>query len=66
MDRIWLKNYQQNVPTDVDDLINRYQSIIEILEENFNKYGQQPAWYCMGKTITFAETDRLPLIYKIS
>lgn len=59
MDRIWLKNYQQNVPTDVDDQINQYQSLIEILEENFSKYKQNPAWYCMGKTINFAETDRL-------
>ena len=49
MDRIWLKSYQESVPTDVDDRINRYHSILDLLDENFQKFGDMPAWYCMGK-----------------
>lgn len=59
MDRIWLKNYQDNVPTDVDELIGRYPSLNDVLEENFKKFGPSQAWYCMGKSLTFAETEAL-------
>ncbi len=59
MDRIWLKNYQDNVPADVDELIGRYPSLNDVLEENFKKFGPSQAWYCMGKSLTFAETEAL-------
>lgn len=55
----WLKNYQDNVPTDVDELIGRYPSLNDVLEENFKKFGPSQAWYCMGKSLTFAETEAL-------
>ncbi len=57
MERIWLKQYPKGVPADID--VNEYESVREIFEESVGKYGSQPAFSCMGKTITFSELDTL-------
>ncbi len=61
MEKIWIKNYQAGVPTTIEDQIEKYQSILEILEESFTSYTSRPAYHCMGKTLTFGEIDRLSL-----
>ena len=55
MDRFWLKNYPQGVPADID--YHQYSSLVELLEEAFKKHGGQPAYSCMGKTMTFQDLD---------
>ena len=55
MDRFWLKNYPKGVPADID--YRQYKSLVELLEEAFKKHGGQPAYSCMGKTLTFHDLD---------
>ena len=55
-DRFWLKNYPKGVPADVD--VHQYSSLIQLLEEAFSKYSGQPAYSCMGKTLTYRELDQ--------
>src|SRR5450432_2894894 len=57
VEKIWLKHYPKGVPAEID--INEYASIRDVFEESVAKYGPRPAFSCMGKTITFAELDRL-------
>ncbi|TNF02067.1 MAG: long-chain-fatty-acid--CoA ligase [Deltaproteobacteria bacterium] len=57
MDKIWLKNYQEGVPAEIDP--NEYQNIPEILENAFTKYADKPSFHCMGKTFTYREIDLL-------
>jgi long-chain acyl-CoA synthetase len=55
-DRFWLKNYPKGVPADVD--VHQYSSLIQLLEEAFSKYSGQPAYSCMGKTLTYRELEQ--------
>ena len=57
MEKIWLKSYPPGVPAEID--VNQYASLREVLEESCAKFGSRPAYSCMGRTITFAELDRL-------
>jgi long-chain acyl-CoA synthetase len=57
MEKIWLKSYPAGVPAEID--INQYASLRDVLEEACAKYGPRPAYSCMGRTITFADLDRL-------
>ena len=55
MDQPWLKNYPQGVPANVK--YDQYASIVQLLEESFQKFATRPAFTCMGKTLTYAEVD---------
>ena len=55
MERIWLKQYPQGVPADID--VDQYTSIVQIFEESFKKFANRPAYTCMDKTMTYAEVD---------
>jgi long-chain acyl-CoA synthetase len=57
MDKFWLKAYQQGVPAEVD--WTQYRSLTHLLEESFRQYADRPAYACMGKSMTYAELDRL-------
>lgn len=59
MEKIWLKNYQSGVPATIEDQMEKYNSIPEILEESFKNFGNKPAYHCMGKTLTYTEVDGL-------
>ncbi len=59
MEKIWLKNYQQGVPATIEDQIEKYNSIPDILEESFKNYSNNPAFYCMGKSLSYQEIDKL-------
>jgi long-chain acyl-CoA synthetase len=59
MDKIWLKNYQPGVPANIEDQIEKYLSIGDLLEESFSKYSQTQAFNCMGKGLTYQEVDVL-------
>jgi len=59
MDKFWLKSYPQGVPSEVD--FSKYHSLTQLLEESLKKYASQPAFICMGKSITFAELDAMSL-----
>jgi len=57
MEKIWLKSYPKGVPAEID--VNAYRSIPDLIDTNIGKYSARPAYICMGKTITFADVDRL-------
>jgi long-chain acyl-CoA synthetase len=54
-DRFWVKNYPPGVPADIDP--NQYKSLVQLLDEAFKKYGSQPAYSCMGATLTYRDLD---------
>jgi long-chain acyl-CoA synthetase len=57
MERIWLKHYPAGVPADIDP--NKYRSIRDLFEESVASFRDRPAYYCMGKELTFGDIDRM-------
>ncbi|WP_036170752.1 long-chain-fatty-acid--CoA ligase [Massilia sp. 9096] len=57
MDKIWLKSYPPGVPADIDP--DQYGSLVQILEESFQKYAANNAFVCMDKFLTYAELDAM-------
>ena len=55
MDKIWLKNYPQGIPAEVD--INEFSSLPDILAKTCARFGDLPAFSNMGATLTYAELD---------
>ncbi|WP_247233221.1 AMP-binding protein [Telluribacter sp. SYSU D00476] len=53
----WLKYYPKGVPYEINP--DAYPSLIEMMEEGFSKFTNNPAYSNMGKEMTFAEVDRL-------
>jgi long-chain acyl-CoA synthetase len=56
-DRIWLSSYPDGVPADVD--VNRYSSVVEMMEESFKKFASRSAYSFMGKELTYKQVDEL-------
>ncbi|MGP1677262.1 MAG: long-chain-fatty-acid--CoA ligase [Burkholderiales bacterium] len=57
MEKIWLKHYPAGVPAEIDP--NKYQSIRDLFEESVASFGERPAYYCMGREISFADLERM-------
>jgi long-chain acyl-CoA synthetase len=57
VERIWLKSYPPGVPAEIDP--KEYASLVELFEKSVRKFSARPAFHSMGKTITYAELDRL-------
>lgn len=57
MEKIWLESYPDGVPSEID--ADAYSSIIEIFEESVQKYGERPAFYNMGKSLSYNELNEL-------
>ncbi|TAF99257.1 MAG: long-chain-fatty-acid--CoA ligase [Burkholderiales bacterium] len=55
MEKIWLAHYPKGVPATIDN--SQYTSIVQLLEESFQKFATRSAFTCMGKTISYAEVD---------
>lgn len=53
MSHPWYSGYDEGVPHEVD--VKQYASIIEILEEGWEKYANLPSFHCMGKSYTYAD-----------
>jgi len=53
----WLKFYPESVDKTVD--IEAYDSLSDLFDESVKKYGDMPAYECMGKSITFNELDKM-------
>ena len=56
-ERIWLKSYPEGVPADVD--VGVYTSLVDLMEESFQKHARQVAYSFMGHDISYAQTDSL-------
>ena len=57
MERIWLKHYPKGVPADIDG--RQYRSIGHLFEQSVAAFGPRPAYWNMGRSMTFAELDQL-------
>jgi long-chain acyl-CoA synthetase len=57
LDRNWLNNYPPGVPADIDP--DAYPSLKDAIEEALTTYRTQPAFTCMGATLTYAQLDEL-------
>ncbi|HEY6513396.1 MAG TPA: long-chain-fatty-acid--CoA ligase [Burkholderiaceae bacterium] len=55
MEKIWLKQYPEGVPAQID--VALYASLVTLMEESFVKYRALPAYVFMGKTVTFGQVD---------
>ncbi len=55
MEKPWLQHYPAGVPVNIDP--NAYPRVIDMLEECFKKYADRPAFYFMGKMLTFSQID---------
>jgi len=53
VEKIWLKNYQEGVPAEINP--DAYGSLVEIFEEACKKYGDKPSFVNMGETLSFKE-----------
>lgn len=57
MEKVWLKSYPEGVPAEID--VDAYSSIGDLFAEGVRKFADREAYTCMGKSITYAELDRL-------
>lgn len=59
MDYPWFESYEKGVPHEVN--VDEFNSIVELLDESFLKFANEPHFTCMGKTYTYKEIDELSL-----
>jgi len=57
VDKIWLKNYLARMPSEID--LDEFCSINHLLETAFRRLPQHWAYRNLGKTLTYAQVDRL-------
>ncbi len=53
----WHQHYPENVPKEIDP--DKYQSIVGLLDEIFEKYADLPAFKNMDKTLSYGEIDSM-------
>lgn len=53
----WQKRYPEGIPNEIGPL--EYGSVVELIDVASRKYGDREAFENMGRTLTFAEIDRL-------
>ncbi len=56
MNRIWVKQYPEGIPPEVD--VKAYASLKDILEKSCERFGDLPAYGNMGVSISYRELDR--------
>lgn len=55
--RPWLASYPAGIPAEID--VEEFASIPEVLQSAIERYRDNPAFSNLGKTLTYAEIDRL-------
>ena len=55
MQKNWLKSYPEGVPAEID--CSQYQSLVQLLDESFQRYASRNAFVCMDRFLTYAELD---------
>lgn len=53
MEKIWLKNYQMGIPSEINP--DAYSSLVELFVKSCEKFGDKPAVKNLGHTITYRE-----------
>jgi long-chain acyl-CoA synthetase len=57
MDKIWLRNYPKGMPAEID--ADLYTSIADMFDRTVAKFGDRPAFHNLGRSISYAELERL-------
>ena len=57
LERPWLAEYPAGVPAQID--VDEYPSIVSVLENAITTYHDRPAFSNLGRTLTYAEIDKL-------
>ncbi|QDQ40756.1 AMP-binding protein [Legionella geestiana] len=64
MDKIWLKNYQEGVPHEIDrGEYERIRSLAQMIDESCLRFSDRVAYENLGSTLTYAEFDRKSLAF---
>jgi long-chain acyl-CoA synthetase len=53
----WLKSYPPGVPELINP--NQYASVVQLIDESCERFADKPAFTSMGRTITYADYERL-------
>ena len=56
MERFWLNSYADYVPHDIPEL--EHESLVDLLQQSFNTYRNDPAVHCMGTTLSYTQLDQ--------
>ena len=56
-ERPWLDHYPAGVPAQID--MNAYASVVDVLEEAFQRFKDRPAFASFGKKLSYGEIDAL-------
>src|SRR3954452_12160080 len=59
MERIWLKQYPDGAPADIDP--TQPPSLVALMEESFAKFRDRKAFICMDKSISYRDLDEMSL-----
>jgi long-chain acyl-CoA synthetase len=57
MDKVWLKSYDQGVPTEINP--DKYTSLAALFDESIQKYGKKIAFTNMGVACSYNEIEKL-------
>ncbi|HWK75103.1 MAG TPA: AMP-binding protein [Povalibacter sp.] len=57
MNKIWLKNYPEGVPAQINP--DEYRSLRQLIDDSCTQFADQPAYTSMGRTITYAQYQKL-------
>lgn len=57
MERIWQKSYPPGIPKDIE--LDSATTLVSIARDSCRRFADKPAYLSMGKTMTYAELDRL-------
>jgi long-chain acyl-CoA synthetase len=55
IDRPWLSVYPEGVPADID--VQAYSSLVQLLEQAFQRFGPRVAFSFMGQELSYAQLD---------
>ena len=55
MQKNWLKSYPEGVPAEID--CSQYRSLVQLLDEAFQRYAARNAFVCMDRFLAYAELD---------
>ncbi len=61
MEKPWLQHYPADIPVNIDP--SQYNRVIDMVEDSFQKFSDQPAFIFMGKTMTFKELDEKSMAF---
>jgi long-chain acyl-CoA synthetase len=53
----WLAAYGGRIPAEINP--DAHGSVLDMLEAAMKRYAEKPAFRCLGRTLTYADTDRL-------